>query len=103
MLGPHDGRGKNPLSVQIQKVLWIVRQVSQRQNQVFLPVISTRLNDLPRCTVILNGIDAYMTVCGFGCRAWGLALTYHLDDYQRSAVRQFRSKLLNTRTAGGLR
>jgi hypothetical protein len=37
VLGLHGGRGKNPVSVQTQKTLWILRQISQRQNQVFLP------------------------------------------------------------------
>jgi hypothetical protein len=36
-------------------------------------MISTRLNELPHRTVILNGIDGYMIVCGFVAAAWGLA------------------------------
>lgn len=35
VLGLHGGRGKNPVSIQTQKTLWILRQISQRQNQVF--------------------------------------------------------------------
>jgi hypothetical protein len=37
VLGLHGGRGKNPVSVQTQKTLWILRQISQRQNQLFSP------------------------------------------------------------------
>ena len=43
VLGPHDGRGKNPLFVQTREVLCVLRPVSQRQNQVFLPRDKTKL------------------------------------------------------------
>ena len=44
-------------------------------------MISTRLNELPRCTVILNGIDAYAIICG-GVAARAALLDYHLEEYE---------------------
>ena len=43
MLGPHGGRGKIPLRKQTPKVVYLLSQVRQGQNQVFLPRVSPSL------------------------------------------------------------